>query len=138
MRMADAILFSENVSNIFIKLRSSAIKLYLQLLEDSDLELDKNSIDVNEILKGTKYSIFNNLKHKLPITTFYRSWKTLEKVGLLIDNKDGTFTLPMLSNIKSLIKYIKKEMKNYQKHGYNLNAGDLLQKLESIEKNRLI
>jgi len=137
MRMAGAVLLSKNVSNIFIKLRSSATKLYLQLLLDSDLALDKNSIDVNEILKDTKYNIFNNLKHKLPIATFYRAWKRLEKVGLLIDNKDGTFTVPMLSSTKSLIKYIKKEMKNYQKHGYNLNAGDLLQKLESVEKNRL-
>jgi hypothetical protein len=137
MKMAGAVLLSENVSNIFIKLRSSATKLYLQLLLDSDLELDKNSIDVNEILKDTKYNIFNNLKHKLPIATFYRAWKRLEKVGLLIDNKDGTFTVPMLSSTKSLIKYIKKEMKNYQKHGYTLNAGELLQKLESVEKNRL-
>jgi len=92
------ILLSKELGNILMSMPIKAMYLHQSLWIAHSIDESSEPYEWLKI-KTTICEIKEEFlkKSKISNLTFYRMWEILVKAGLVVDNKDGTFTLPYIS-----------------------------------------
>jgi len=97
MKDCKEILLSTELNNIWDSMPNKAVYLHQSLLHH---EIDESSEPYEWLkIKTTMCEIKEKFRKKIRISdlTFSKMWEILIEAELVIDNQDGTFTLPCIS-----------------------------------------
>lgn len=98
MKVFKEILLSKELLNIYKSMRIKAIYLHNSLWMDNEIDESSEAYEWLKI-KTTIHDIKENFRKKQKISNekFCDTWEILVKAELVVDNQDGTFTLPYIS-----------------------------------------